>query len=74
MIDDIWSKQFYKALEAVGKLTEQEKLRLGEMLVSLSGVKKKSTCVGSVSRGCTARGLKIPPPPKPPENRKAGMF
>ena len=37
MIDDIWSKQFYKALEAVGKLTEQEKLRLGEMLVSLSG-------------------------------------
>ena len=34
---DIWSKQFYKALEAVGNLTEQEKLFLGEMLVSLSG-------------------------------------
>ena len=37
MSDDIWSKQFYKALEAVGNLTEQEKLFLGEMLVSLSG-------------------------------------
>ena len=37
MNDDIWSKQFYKALEAVGNLTEQEKLFLGEMLVSLSG-------------------------------------
>ena len=34
---DVWSKQFYKALEAVGNLTEQEKLFLGEMLVSLSG-------------------------------------
>lgn len=37
MSDDIWSKQFYKALEAVGNLTEQEKLFLDEMLVSLSG-------------------------------------
>ena len=37
MNDGIWSKQFYKALEAVGNLTEQEKLFLGEMLVSLSG-------------------------------------
>lgn len=37
MSDDIWSKQFYKALEAVGNLTEQEKLFLGEILVSLSG-------------------------------------
>ena len=38
---DIWSKQFYKALEAVGNLTEQEKHRLGEMLVSLSSIKEK---------------------------------
>ena len=62
MIDDIWSKQFYKALEAVGKLTEQEKLRLGEMLVSLHGVKTKHDFSD------------IPSPPKPPQNRKAGMF
>ena len=41
MSDDIWSKKFYDALEAVSKLSEQEKLRLGEMLVSLSSVKKK---------------------------------
>ena len=34
---EIWSKKFYKALEAVGNLTEQEKLFLGEMLDSLSG-------------------------------------
>ena len=34
---DVWSEQFYKALEAVSKLSEQEKLFLGEMLVSLSG-------------------------------------
>lgn len=62
MSDDIWSKQFYKALEAVGNLTEQEKLRLGEMLVSLHHVK-------------TRRDFSdIPPPPKPPQNRKAGMF
>ena len=62
MSDDIWSKKFYKALEAVSKLNEQEKLRLGEMLVSLSGVKKKFDFSD------------IPPPPKPPENRKAGVF
>ena len=62
MSDDIWSKKFYKALEAVSKLNEQEKLRLGEMLVSLSGVKKKFDFSD------------IPPPTKPPENRKAGMF
>ena len=37
MSEENWSKQFYKALEAVGNLTEQEKLFLGEMLVSLSG-------------------------------------
>lgn len=37
---DIWSKQFYKALEAVGNLTEQERLKLGNMLIALSGVKK----------------------------------
>lgn len=41
MNDEIWSKKFYKVLEAVGNLTEQEKLRLGEMLVSLSSIKEK---------------------------------
>ena len=38
---DVWSKQFYKALEAVGNLTEQERLKLGNMLIALSGVKEK---------------------------------
>ena len=49
---DVWSKQFYKALEAVGNLTEQERLKLGNMLVTLSSVKEKPTNVGSASR-CT---------------------
>ena len=66
---DIWSEQFYKALEAVGNLTEQERLKLGNMLIALSGVKEKHINVGSASR-CTP----IPPPPEPPPNRKAGMF
>ena len=39
---DIWSKQFYKALEAVGNLTEQERFKLGQMLIALSDVKGKS--------------------------------
>lgn len=60
MSEDIWSKQFYKALEAVGNLTEQERLKLGNMLISLSSVKEKPSNVGSASR-CT---------PIPPENRK----
>lgn len=38
---DVWSKQFYKALEAVGNLTEQERLKLGNMLISLSDIKDK---------------------------------
>ena len=54
---DTWSKQFYKALEAVGNLTEQERLKLGNMLIALSGVKEKHSNVGSTSR-CTP----IPPP------------
>ena len=66
---DVWSKQFYKALEAVGNLTEQERLKLGNMLIALSGVKEKHSNVGSTSR-CTP----IPPPHEPPPNRKAGMF
>lgn len=37
MSEDNWSKQFYKALEAVGNLTEVEKLRLANMLIALSG-------------------------------------
>ena len=69
MNDEVWSKQFYKALEAVGNLTEQERLKLGNMLIALSGVKEKHINVGSASR-CTP----IPPPPEPPPNRKAGMF
>ena len=52
MSDEIWSKQFYKALEAVGNLTEQERLKLGNMLIALSGVKEKHSNVGSTSR-CT---------------------
>lgn len=43
MSDDIWSKQFYKALEAVGKLTEVEKLRLANILIAVSDIKEKST-------------------------------
>ena len=42
MNDEIWSKQFYKALEVVGNLTEQERLKLGNMLIALSGVKEKT--------------------------------
>lgn len=41
MSDEIWSKQFYKALEAVGNLTEQERFKLGNMLIALSDVKVK---------------------------------
>ena len=69
MSDEIWSKQFYKALEAVGNLTEQERLKLGNMLIALSGVKEKHSNTGSVSRRTP-----IPPPHEPPPNRKAGMF
>ena len=57
---DIWSKQFYKALEAVGNLTEQERLKLGNMLVALSSVKEKPSNVGSASR-C----VPILPTPRP---------
>ena len=46
MIDEVskdnWSKQLYKALEAVGNLTEQERLKLGNMLIALSGIKNTS--------------------------------
>lgn len=65
MSEDIWSKQFYKALEAVGNLTEQERLKLGEMLVSLSSIKEKPSNTGSISRGCTARGIQVTPSPRP---------
>lgn len=41
MSDDIWSKQFYKALEVVGKLTEVEKLRLANMLIAVSDIKNE---------------------------------
>ena len=60
MSDDLWSKQFYKALEAVGNLTEQERLKLGNMLVALSSVKEKPSNVSSASR-C----VPILPTPRP---------
>ena len=63
---DIWSKQFYKALEAVGNLTEQERLKLGNMLIALSGVKEKPNNTGSISRDCTAIGIQVTPSPRPP--------
>ena len=43
MNDEVWSKQFYKALEAVGKLTEVEKLRLANILIAVSDIKEKAT-------------------------------
>ena len=39
---DTWSKQFYKALGAVGKLTEVEKLRLANILIAVSDIKEKA--------------------------------
>lgn len=42
MSDQIWSRQFYKALEAVGKLTEVEKVRLTNILIAVNDVKKGS--------------------------------
>ena len=36
MKDDIWSRQFYKALEAVGKLTDVEKIRLANILIAVN--------------------------------------
>lgn len=49
MSDDIWSKQFYKALEAVGKLTAIEKLRLASILIAVSEVKEKHSSTDSTS-------------------------
>ena len=43
MNDNIWTKQFYKALEAVGKLTEVEKIRLANILIAVSDTKEKHT-------------------------------
>ena len=48
MSEENWSKQFYKALEAVGNLTEQERLKLGNMLVALSSVKSTSVSRSSL--------------------------
>jgi len=45
MSDQIWSKQFYKALEAVGKLTEVEKLRLANILIAVSDIEEKHNSV-----------------------------
>ena len=45
---DVWSKQFYKALEAVGNLTEQERLKLSNMLITLSGIKSTSVSRSSL--------------------------
>ena len=49
MNDDIWSRQFYKALEAVGKLTEVEKLRLANILVAVSYNKEKHSSDNSIA-------------------------
>lgn len=56
MNDEIWSRQFYKALEAVGKLTEVEKLRLADILIAASDSKEKHSSVNS-----TALKREIPP-------------
>ena len=70
MNDDIWSRQFYKALEAVGKLTEVEKIRLANILIAVNDIEENATLiVDSVSKG-----VAISSPPLPPPNRKAGMF
>ena len=69
MNDEIWSKQFYKALEAVGKLTEVEKIRLANILIAVNDIEEKHIIVDSV-----LNGVPIPSPPLPPPNRKAGMF
>lgn len=61
---DVWSKQFYKALEAVGNLTEQEKLKLGNMLIALISYKENPKL--------SAR--EIPPPPAPPPCTKVRTF
>lgn len=45
MNDDIWSRQFYKALEAVGKLTEVEKIRLVNILIAVSAIEEKHSSV-----------------------------
>lgn len=49
MSDDIWSRQFYKALEAVGKLTEVEKLRLANILIAVSDTKGKHSSDNSTA-------------------------
>lgn len=41
MNDEIWSKQFYKALEAVGKLTDVEKIRLANILIAVNDIEGK---------------------------------
>ena len=69
MNDDIWSSQFYKALEAVGKLTDVEKIRLANILIAVNDIEEKHIIVDSV-----LNGVPIPSPPLPPPNRKAGMF
>ena len=68
MSDDIWSKQFYKALEAVGKLTEVEKLRLTNILIAVSDIKEKHSSANS-----TALKREIPPyDPRPLRNVSGG--
>lgn len=83
---DVWSKQFYKALEAVGNLTEQERLKLGNMLIALSSYKEnpkfltREVSLPEIEPLRTSRSGHyapegkvpnfVPPPPKPPETRK----
>ena len=70
MNDEIWSKQFYKALEAVGKLTEVEKIRLANILIAVNDIEENATLIVDP----VSKGVPIPPPPPPPPYRKAGMF
>lgn len=48
MSEENWSKQFYTALEAVGNLTEQERLKLGQMLMALSSFKENPKFVRNI--------------------------
>ena len=67
-MNDVWSKQFYKALEAVGKLTEVEKLRLANILIVVSGIEEKHNSANS-----TTLKREIPPyDPRPLRNVSGG--
>lgn len=41
MSEENWSRQFYKALETVGKLTDVEKIRLANILIAVNDIEGK---------------------------------